>query len=229
MSEDRTAWYKRNQTVLPGLAGAAWFRERVYLAVMAAALSFAGWMALRSNSQLAACKAEKGAGWVVVLDHNGGRIDVPRVSADDYRMANGMVLTQLQDAITCIAGLDPDLGAYKKCRDKYSPLFVGDGARKLADFDKQRFPTPNAVRAAQRDEIAEVIVQGHDIPASDAPAQGRYWLRWKVIHHPRMGGRPTEEFWSSTFDVELVPLDSDPKTSGMQIVDWNPRQMKEAG
>jgi hypothetical protein len=229
MSEDKQAWYKRNQTVLPGLAKAAWFRERVYLAVMSAALFFAAWMAVRGNSQLAACKAEKGAGWIVVLDPNGGRVDVPAISADEYRMANGMVRGILTDAVTCIHGLDSDLGVYKKCRDKYSPLFVGDAAVKLASFDKQRFPTPNAVKAAQRAETVEVVVQGYDIPANNADAQGRYWLRWKTVHHPRMGGKDTEEFWSSTFDVELIPLDKDPKSAGLQIVDWNQHQEKEAG
>lgn len=220
--------YEQARAVIPGLLGAAWFRERVLMGITVAALIFSGWMWFRGNSQLATCKAEKGRGWVVVLDKNGGRLDLPVASADEYRLADGMVIERLERVVTCLYGLDPVRSVVSRCWDETSPLFVGDEAvHKFNAFAKATFPDRTAVAKQQREETRLVEIQGTQKP--DKGAEGRYWLRWKVIHQPHNGSRQTEEYWSSTFDVQLVPLEEDPKTTGLKIVDWNQHQEKEAG
>lgn len=216
--EDEDERYGRARRVLPGLLGSSRRREQFLTVVTACALLFVGFMWLRTNSQLAAAKLEKSQGWVVVLDGKGEAVQLPVASANDWRLADGMVVERLARTVRCMHGLDPVPQVVRKCWEEVAPLFYGaDAVTRFEAFNKERFPKVDDILRQQQVETVSVDVQSWAKPETAAP--NRYWMRWKRSRIPRGAGTATTEMWSGTFDIELVPITRD-NVSGMRIVRW---------
>lgn len=211
--------YKRAQEMLPGLLGSGRRREVFLSALAAVAVLYAFVSGWRASTQLAACKAEKQQGWVVVLDGNGKRVDVPVVSADEWRLADPLVVPILGRTTQCLRGLDPVPKVVSACWKEASQLFYGDEAvKRFEAFAKERIPNVDAILQAQAREEITVDIESWDKP-DPLSVPGRFWLRWTETHKPRVG-QVTKETWSGTYEVELTPMQ---KVGGppLRIVRWN--------
>lgn len=215
--EDDNERYGRARRMLPGLLGSSKRREQFLAAVTASSLLFAGFMWLRTESELAATKVEKSQGWVVVLDGNGNAVNLPVASANDWRLSDGMVLKRLEEVVRCMHGLDPVPKVVLDCWEREKTLFTGDAALKFEAFGKERFPKVDDILRAQQSGAITVDVESWAKPEPAAP--NRYWLRWKRTYKPRAGGSSTVEAWSGTFDLELIPVQPG-DSSGVRIVRW---------
>jgi hypothetical protein len=216
--DDDSERYGRARRMLPGLLGSGQKREKFLAAVTGCALVFTGYMWLRTNAELAAVKAEKSQGWVVVLDGNGNQVQLPVASANEWRLSDGMVLDRLSRTIRCMHGLDGVPKVAIECWTDAAKLFYGvDAVAKYDAFHKERFPKVDDVLRQLQERTITVDVESWSKPEPNAP--NRYWLRWKRTSRPHGSGTSTTETWSGTFDIELIPVQRT-ETSGMHIVRW---------
>lgn len=216
---DREESYRRAREMLPGLLGSGRRREVALWTFAGISLLYAFVSGWRSSTQLASCKAEKQQGWVVLLDGKGERVNLPVVSADEWAPSDPLVVEKLVKTLQCLRGLDPVPKVVTSCWQASAKLFYGDTAVKQFDaFAKERIPSADAILQAQMREEIVVSIESWDKPDKQA-LPGRFWVRWTETHKPRVG-QITQETWSGTFDVELVPmtkLDDPP----LRIVRWS--------
>lgn len=222
-TEDREPVYARNRAMLPGLLQLGKTREFIAYGFMAAALAYAGASRWQTSSQLSACKAEKQAGWVVVLDAHGEKVDLPAQAAADWRPNEGMIVDKLARTVKCLRGLDPVPSVISACWKEAPPLFYGAASVNAFNaFRAERAPNLDAVARHLAQETILVTVDGYTRPEPEQ-APNRFWLHWTETHQPRNGPAKTET-WSGTFDVELVPFNPKEGNSGLHIVRWDWRQ-----
>jgi hypothetical protein len=203
----------RYRPKLPGLLGQIQTRERRWM--WAAGICFAYAMAAewRHSGQLAAAKVAAGAPRVLTPKCDGTVEDAPLVSADEYRLADGLVFERLNRTVKCMRGLEGEAGKVRECWRGITPMFQGDAAKRFG-IDAAAILGKSATEL--QDRMSRERVQVERLPGEKVAGTGKYWIHWREFG--RRGGKQIDESWSGVFTVQLLPVNDD--SGGLVITDY---------
>lgn len=217
--------YAAARQVIPTALRASALRERVLFGLFVSTLGYhfaSSWhqQTLAAASKVTAAKCEP-----LVLNDRGEHISLVPLSDADITLVDGMVVTQLADAVTCVRGLDSAAKAVANCWKRSEPLFGSkESAAKLKEYQRSEFGNPSQVLERMQLETVEVQPATYSKPEPNLPH--RYYLRWTETHRAKTGlARGKPEVWSGIFDVEVVaPSPRSGNWNSIRITNWSWRR-----